>query len=155
MDRRQFNLGLLGLGTASALPFGLSACAAASAKASANRTVTGIDTHAHVFHRNLPFVPNRRYTPDYDALPADYYKMLDSNGMSHGVIIPISILGTNNEYTLEVIRRARGACAAWRWSIPRKTSTSFRNSTPAASSASASTSSENPSTTCAAASGKR
>ncbi|WP_319244278.1 amidohydrolase family protein [uncultured Propionivibrio sp.] len=106
MDRRQFNLGLLGLGAASTLPLGLAACATGAT--GEKRSVTGIDTHAHVFHRGLPFVPNRRYTPDYDALPADYLRMLDSNGMSHGVIVPISILGTNNDYTLEVIRQSGG-----------------------------------------------
>ena len=106
MDRRQFNLGLLGLGAASALPLGLAGCA--GTRPAADVAVTGVDTHAHVFHRNLPFVPNRRYTPDYDALPEEYFRMLDSNRMSHGVIVPISILGTNNDYTLEVIKLSQG-----------------------------------------------
>ena len=107
MNRRQFNLGLLGLGTVSTLPHTLTGCAGAFQSTGAGH-ITGIDTHAHVFHRNLPFVPNRRYTPDYDALPEDYYRMLNSNRMSHGVIVPISILGTNNDYTIEAIKQSQG-----------------------------------------------
>lgn len=70
--------------------------------------MTGVDTHAHVFHRGLPFVPNRRYTPDYDASPEAFLAMLDANGLSHGVIVPISILGTNNDFTLECIAGSAG-----------------------------------------------
>lgn len=102
MNRREFNLGLIGAGAAATLPFGLAGCATSQ---TGTVPVRAIDTHAHVFHRGLPFVPNRRYTPDYDAFPQEYLHMLDSNGMSHGVIIPISILGTNNAYTVEVLKR--------------------------------------------------
>jgi predicted TIM-barrel fold metal-dependent hydrolase len=69
--------------------------------------VTSADTHAHVFHRELNFIPNRRYTPDYDAFPEQYLAMLDANGMSHGVIVPISILGTDNSHTVEALERVR------------------------------------------------
>lgn len=105
MNRREFNFGLLSLSAASTLPLGLAGCATVGSKI---HHVGAVDTHAHVFHRGLPFVPNRRYTPDYDALPEAYFKMLDSNGVTHGVIIPISILGTNNDYTVEVIRQSKG-----------------------------------------------
>ncbi len=70
--------------------------------------VTAVDTHAHVFHRGLKFIPQRRYTPDYDALPKQYLDTLDTNNISHGVIIPISILGTDNSYTLKVLRMSQG-----------------------------------------------
>lgn len=103
MDRRNFNRSLLGIGAAGILP-ALGACASRGPATG----VTGIDTHAHVFHRGLPFVPNRRYTPDYDAHPEQFLTMLDSHGLSHGVIVPISILGTNNDYTLECIAGAKG-----------------------------------------------
>ena len=103
MNRREFGLAALGLGVATVLPAGC-----ASATKGSGALVTAIDTHAHVFHRGLPFVPNRRYTPDYDALPADYAAVLNANKMSHGVIIPISILGTNNDYTVECIRTSGG-----------------------------------------------
>lgn len=103
MNRRDFGFAALGLGAASILPAGL-----VGATTGSGAPATAIDTHAHVFHRGLPFVPNRRYTPDYDALPEDYAAVLDANGMSHGVIIPISILGTNNDYTVECIRASGG-----------------------------------------------
>lgn len=104
MDRRNFTRTLLGLGAAATLPLGLGACASGGM----HGRVTGVDTHAHVFHRGLPFVPGRRYTPDYDAYPEQFIAMLDANGMSHGVIIPISILGNNNDYTVECVAKSGG-----------------------------------------------
>lgn len=104
MNRRDFGRTVLGLGATAILPAGFAGCASAGDK----HRVTAVDTHAHLFHRGLPFIPNRRYTPDYDALPADYAAVLDANGISHGVIIPISILGTNNDYTVECIRASGG-----------------------------------------------
>ena len=70
--------------------------------------VKAVDAHAHVFHRGLTFIPQRRYTPDYDATPEVYLAMLDANGMSHGVVIPISILGTDNSYTIETLKWTHG-----------------------------------------------
>jgi predicted TIM-barrel fold metal-dependent hydrolase len=100
MNRREFNAALLGAAVAATLP--------ASASAQAVTHVTAVDTHAHVFHRGLTFIPQRCYTPDYDALPAQYLAMLDANGMSHGVVIPISILGTDNSYTVETLKQTQG-----------------------------------------------
>lgn len=104
MDRRDFTRAMLALGVTAALPVGFTGCATNGLP----RRVTGVDTHAHVFHRGLPFVPGRRYTPDYDAYPEQFIAMLDANGMSQGVIIPISILGTNNDYTVECIAKSNG-----------------------------------------------
>jgi predicted TIM-barrel fold metal-dependent hydrolase len=69
-----------------------------------------VDCHAHVFHRGLKFVPTRTYTPDYDAPAEQHLAMLDKNGMSHGVIIPISIVGTDNSYTRFVTNSRIQAC---------------------------------------------
>jgi predicted TIM-barrel fold metal-dependent hydrolase len=71
---------------------------------SANAGFT-VDTHAHVFHRGLPFVEARRFTPTYDAPLEAYLRQLDDNGVSHGVIVALSILGTDNTYMLESLRR--------------------------------------------------
>jgi predicted TIM-barrel fold metal-dependent hydrolase len=101
MNRREFTATVLGVAAAATLP------ARAEGQTSAVR-VTAVDTHAHVFHRGLTFIPQRRYTPDYDALPAQYLALLDANGMSHGVVIPISILGTDNSYTVEVLKQTQG-----------------------------------------------
>lgn len=66
---------------------------------------TGIDTHTHVFKLDTGLIEGRRYTPAYDASIADYLTMLDDNGMSHGVLVQISILGTDNSYLLEALRQ--------------------------------------------------
>jgi len=62
--------------------------------------ITGIDTHAHVFSRDLPLTAGRRYAPAYDATPDRYRAMLASIGMSHGVLIQPSFLGFDNSYLL-------------------------------------------------------
>ena len=107
MNRRNLNKGLFGLGAAAILPAGLTACAGKASR-STGKPLGSVDTHAHVFHRGLPFVPIRRYTPDYDASTQQYLETLDANQMAYGVIIPISILGTNNDYTVESIAKSGG-----------------------------------------------
>lgn len=67
-----------------------------------------IDTHAHVFHRRLQFSPQRRYTPAYDAWPATYLDLLDRHGISHGVLVPISILGSDNRFVIETVQSSGG-----------------------------------------------
>ncbi|WP_324708733.1 amidohydrolase family protein [Pseudomonas fragi] len=65
----------------------------------------GVDTHAHIFHQNLPMVPGRRYSPHYDALVEDYLGCLDRHGLAYGVLIQPSFLGTDNQYLLEALSR--------------------------------------------------
>jgi predicted TIM-barrel fold metal-dependent hydrolase len=67
-----------------------------------------IDTHAHVFHRGLKLADGRRYAPDYDAPLQLYLQQLDQNGMTHGVLVQPSFLGTDNSYLTESIRSAGG-----------------------------------------------
>jgi len=67
--------------------------------------ITGIDTHAHVFRQDLPMVSNRRYSPHYDALVEQYLAHLDRHGLSHGVLIQPSFLGTDNHFMLDALRR--------------------------------------------------
>ncbi len=65
------------------------------------------DTHAHVIATDTgayPMVPERSYTP-HPATESDYLGMLDANGMSRGVLVQISVYGTDNRYMLEVLRR--------------------------------------------------
>lgn len=71
-------------------------------------SITGVDTHAHVFHRHLPMVSKRRYTPDYDAPVEQYLAHLDRQGLSHGVLVQPSFLGTDNGYMLEAIAQYPG-----------------------------------------------
>lgn len=66
---------------------------------------TCIDTHAHVFTQDMRMIEGRRYTPAYDATIADYLAMLDGSGFSHGVLVQISFLGTDNSYLIEALRQ--------------------------------------------------
>src|SRR3954453_3718265 len=77
----------------------------AGASRAASGGVVAVDTHAHVFTRRLALAGDRRYAPSYDAPAAAYLGMLDRNGMSHGVLVQPSFLGTDNSYLLEALRR--------------------------------------------------
>ncbi|WP_426441974.1 amidohydrolase family protein [Bradyrhizobium genosp. P] len=67
-----------------------------------------IDTHSHVFHRGLKLAPGRRYAPDYDA-PLDLYlQQLDQKGMTNGVLVQPSFLGTDNSYLVECLKATNG-----------------------------------------------
>lgn len=68
--------------------------------------ITGIDSHAHVFSRDLCLVGARRYTPDYDATLEQYLTHLHAHGLSHGVLVQPSFLGTDNSYLLAALRQA-------------------------------------------------
>ena len=70
-----------------------------------------VDSHAHVFHRRIPFVRDAWTVPDYDFTAEDLLAMLDEHGVERAVVSGFSIAGTWNEYTLEVLRahdRLRG-----------------------------------------------
>ncbi|WP_010484819.1 amidohydrolase family protein [Pseudomonas sp. S9] len=65
--------------------------------------LSGIDTHAHIFSRDLPLASGRRYNPDYDALVEQYLALLDSCGLAHGVLVQPSFLGTDNSFMLAAL----------------------------------------------------
>ena len=67
-----------------------------------------IDTHSHVFHRGLKLASGRRYAPDYDAPLSLYLEQLDQNGMSNGVLVQPSFLGTDNSYIVECLKQTSG-----------------------------------------------
>lgn len=69
--------------------------------------VEAVDTHAHIFVRGLPLAAERRHAPDYDATLDSYVTLLRDNGVSHGVLIQPSFLGTDNSFFLDVLRRYR------------------------------------------------
>jgi len=68
--------------------------------------IASVDTHAHVFERGLPLVRQRRYAPSYDAPLDAYLAQLDTHGVSHGVLVQPSFLGTDCSYLLDALRRA-------------------------------------------------
>lgn len=74
-----------------------------------------VDTHAHVIGLPpaYPFVEARSYTPP-EATAAKYLAMLDATGMTYGVLVQVSVHGTDNRLMLEALRahrqRLRGIC---------------------------------------------
>ena len=76
-----------------------------------------VDTHAHVIGLppEYPFVEGRAYTPPA-APPAAYLDMLDSVGSTYGVLIQVSVHGTDNRLMLDALRanrkRLRGIAVA-------------------------------------------
>ncbi|MBP0588391.1 amidohydrolase family protein [Paraburkholderia sp. LEh10] len=68
--------------------------------------IASVDTHAHVFERGLPLAQQRRYAPDYDATLDAYLTQLDTHGVSRGVLVQPSFLGTDCSYMLDALRRA-------------------------------------------------
>lgn len=65
------------------------------------------DTHAHVVAEDMeryPMVKNRSYTP-HPATETAYFNMLKQTGMTRGVLVQISVYGTDNRYMLEVLSR--------------------------------------------------
>lgn len=68
-------------------------------------SILGIDGHAHVFSRELDLTSARRYSPDYDATLAMYRHQLHQHGLSHGVLVQPSFLGTDNRYLLDALQQ--------------------------------------------------
>lgn len=64
------------------------------------------DTHAHVIGDGVryPFVDERSYTPP-PAPEENYLRMLAACGMSRGVLVQVSVHGTDNQYLLGVLQR--------------------------------------------------
>ena len=77
-------------------------------KAASEGTMPAIDSHAHVFHRGLRLAPGRRYAPGYDAPLELYLQQLDRNGMTNGVLVQPSFLGTDNSYLVDSLKTAGG-----------------------------------------------
>jgi predicted TIM-barrel fold metal-dependent hydrolase len=96
LTRRQFGAGLASL----------AAMAATTARSEA--ALPEIDTHAHVFHRGLKLAPGRRYAPDYDAPLSLYLEQLDRTGMTNGVLVQPSFLGTDNSYLVDCLKQTSG-----------------------------------------------
>lgn len=64
-----------------------------------------IDTHAHIFEPGLNLAAVRRYAPDYAVTARDYLATLDKHGVSRGVLIQPSFLGTDNTYMIEALKQ--------------------------------------------------
>ncbi|WP_448206674.1 amidohydrolase family protein [Azospirillum sp. sgz302134] len=112
ITRRGFAASLAGLAAAplAVAALGLPAATQAAGVPKASDTagafagITGIDTHAHIFEVGMKLADVRRYAPDYNAKLADYLAVLDQHGMSHGVLVQPSFLGTDNSYMAEALK---------------------------------------------------
>lgn len=64
-----------------------------------------VDTHAHVIGLppDYPLADGRSYTPPA-ATPAAYLHMLDATGMSHGVLVQVSVHGVDNRHLLQTLK---------------------------------------------------
>lgn len=98
--RRDFNMLLLST-AAGACIAPLAGCSTIKPKSS----TMAIDSHAHVFLRNLPMPDRRRAPSGYDAPPEDYLRILEANSMTHGVLVQPSFLGIDNSYLMESLRK--------------------------------------------------
>ena len=99
MNRRTFQKIVLGTGTG----FALSSCA----NQPAETAVKAIDCHAHIFTRDLPMPDRRRAPSGYDAPLSAYLSQLDAHGMTHGVLIQPSFLGTDNRFLLDALAQMK------------------------------------------------
>lgn len=67
-----------------------------------------VDTHAHVFSHACPILSNARYKPQYEAVLEDWLSEWMRAGVTHGVLVQPSFLGTDNRFMLEQIARGPG-----------------------------------------------
>lgn len=65
-----------------------------------------VDTHAHVVG-DRGFVENRSFTPP-PATTAAYTAMLDATRMTYGVLVQVSVRGTDNTLLLDALRAHPG-----------------------------------------------
>ncbi|MFZ6849761.1 amidohydrolase family protein [Undibacterium sp. RuRC25W] len=106
LTRREFTMSLIATG-ASAGVASLTACTGIlpAVEATTTASLMAVDCHAHVFLRSLSMPDRRRAPSGYDASPDDYWKTLHANGMTHGVLVQPSFLGTDNSYMVEALRQ--------------------------------------------------
>ncbi|MEJ0022997.1 MAG: amidohydrolase family protein [Alphaproteobacteria bacterium] len=67
--------------------------------------MNAVDTHAHIFAKDLELAEVRRYAPTYDATAEDYLTQLDANDVRGGVLVQPSFLGVNNSYLIAAIAK--------------------------------------------------
>lgn len=67
-------------------------------------TGVAVDSHAHVFLKDLPLAAVHRHAPQGDATLDAYMALLDQHGLTHGVLVQPSFLGTNNQFMLDAMR---------------------------------------------------
>ena len=70
--------------------------------------ITAVDCHAHVMRRDAPLAPDRHSAPKRDCTIEEYLAVLDTHGISHGVLTAPSFYGSDNSLLLDALDRAGG-----------------------------------------------
>lgn len=70
--------------------------------------MTRVDTHAHIFARDLPLASGHRHAPQYDATLERYLGLLDAHAVTYGLLTAPSFLGTDNSYLLAGLDASKG-----------------------------------------------
>ena len=63
-----------------------------------------VDSHVHIFRRNMPLVPQPRHRPDYEYTAEDLAATLSAHGVQHCVIAAASPWGDVNDYVIRSLR---------------------------------------------------
>jgi predicted TIM-barrel fold metal-dependent hydrolase len=67
-----------------------------------------VDSHAHVFLKDMPHIPDPRHRIEYDFTVEEYLATLDEHGVERAVLAAASPYGDYNDYTIASVRgRAR------------------------------------------------
>ena len=78
--------------------------------------MNAVDSHAHIFDRSLKPVAGARYVPGYEARLEDWFALQEASGVTHGVLVQPSFLGTDNSLLLSALdacpQRLRGTVVA-------------------------------------------
>src|SRR3712207_3768781 len=63
-----------------------------------------VDSHVHVFLRDLPLTPGHRHAPEHDATLEMLLGMFDQHGVTHALLTAPSFYGTDNSFLLAALR---------------------------------------------------
>ena len=69
------------------------------------QAITGIDCHAHIMAVDFPLAPEIHSRPIRDVTADEYLSVLDTHGISHGVLTAPSFYGPNNTLLLDTLKR--------------------------------------------------
>jgi predicted TIM-barrel fold metal-dependent hydrolase len=64
-----------------------------------------IDSHAHIFLKDMPMLAKPRHPLDYDFTAENYLAILDKHGVHFGVLAAASNYADYNDYTLSCLER--------------------------------------------------
>lgn len=66
-----------------------------------------VDTHAHIYLRDMPVVSGATHRPERSFTTDDFLRVLDAHGVLFGAIAAASFLGSYNDYSLAALRAHR------------------------------------------------